>query len=131
MKYPGNVGELPTLTTALPMLVPSCHATGAAARLFVNVQSSMVGSVYFEMRVSGASGGADEVGLKLSYSPIPGFTLQESDFLKGNYIDKAVSWGGGKRLGLPAAVTGRNVSVRVAMNDASLYSLEVRCAPAP
>ena len=131
VKYPGNVGELPTLTTALPMLVPSCHATGAAARLFVNVQSSMVGSVYFEMRVSGASGGADEVGLKLSYSPIPGFTLQESDFLKGNYIDKAVSWGGGKRLGLPAAVTGRNVSVRVAMNDASLYSLEVRCAPAP
>ena len=43
------------------------------------------------------------------------------------YIGKAVSWGGGNRTGLPVAFAGKKLGVRVAMNDASLYSLEVRC----
>ena len=124
VRYP-KLEELPTVTTAIPLLVPK----GCPAALFVNVQTSMVGSAYFELRVSGrlAADGTARDRDGSSYSPVAGFTLAESDFLKGNYIARAVSWGGGKRTHLPAALAARNVSVRVAMNDASLYSLEVRC----
>ena len=89
----------------------------------------MVGSAHFELRVSGrlAADGTVRDRDGSSYSPVvAGFTLAESDFLKGNYIARAVSWGGGKRTHLPATLAAHNVSVRVAMN-ASLYSLEVRC----
>ena len=125
VRYP-KLEELPTVTTAIPLLVPKGCTEKAA--LFVNVQTSMVGSAYFELRVSGRlvdGSVGDSDGS--SYSPVAGFTLAESDFLKGNYIARAVSWGGGKRTHLPAALAAHNVSVRVAMNDASLYSLEVRC----
>lgn len=126
VRYP-KLEELPTVTTAIPLLVPtSCPAKAA---LFVNVQTSMVGSAHFELRVSGrlAADGTVRDRDGSSYSPVAGFTLAESDFLKGNYIARAVSWGGGKRTHLPATLAAHNVSVRVAMNDASLYSLEVRC----
>ena len=125
VRYP-KLEELPTVTTAIPLLVPKGCVEKAA--LFVNVQTSMVGSAYFELRVSGrlADGSVGDSDGS-SYSPVAGFTLAESDFLKGNYIARAVSWGGGKRTHLPAALAAHNVSVRVAMNDASLYSLEVRC----
>ena len=101
----------------------------------------MVGSIYFELRVSDPgvpiveanraaqrwepSASTSRSGER--YQPIAGFTLQESDFLKGNYIDKSVSWSGGNRTGLPATFAGQKLGVRVAMNDASMYSLEVRC----
>ena len=125
VRYP-KLEELPTVTTAIPLLVPKACPEKAA--LFVNVQTSMVGSAHFELRVSGrlADGSVGDSDGS-SYSPVAGFTLAESDFLKGNYIARAVSWGGGKRTHLPAALAAHNVSVRVAMNDASLYSLEVRC----
>ena len=136
MKYPGNVGELPTFSTAIPMHIPHC-APAQVARLFVNCETSMVGSIYFELRVSDPGVAIEEANRAArstsrstsgeGYHPIAGFTLQESDFLKGNYIDKSVSWSGGNRTGLPATFAGQKLGVRVAMNDASMYSLEVRC----
>lgn len=121
------------------MQVPRCPIP-QLAKLFANCQTSMVGSIYFELRISGsvtqrslvsaAEEGTAEGLLNSSwvrYHPVAGFTLQDSDFLKGNYINKAVSWGGGNRTGLSAAFAGQKLGVRVAMNDASLYSLEVRC----
>ena len=100
----------------------------------------MVGSIYFELRVSdnkhphaavGPEGVAQQPNslsrLAEGYHPVVGFTLQDSDFLKGNYIDKSVSWSGGNRTGLSASFAGQKLGVRVAMNDASLYSLEVKC----
>ena len=135
VKYPGNVGELPTLTTAIPMHVPRCPPP-QLARLFVNCKTSMVGSIYFELRISGSTtqhlheNAQQQLApsrLGEGYHPIAGFTLQDSDFLKGNYIDKSVSWNGGNRTGLSTNFAGQKLGVRVAMNDASLYSLEVRC----
>ena len=115
------------------MQVPHCPSP-QLARLFVNCQTSMVGSIYFELRISGSasqrSPTVKETALQPAsqYHPVAGFTLQESDFLKGNYIDKAVSWSGGNHTGLAASFAGQQLGVRVAMNDASLYALEVRCA---
>ena len=140
VKYPGNVGELPTFTTAIPMKVPRCP-TSQLAQLFVNCQTSMVGSIYFELRISGSATehslastpqNSSWIGLpatshRAGYHPVAGFTLQDSDFLKGNYIGKPVSWGGGNRTGLPASFAGQKLGVRVAMNDASLYSVEMKC----
>ena len=69
VRYP-KLEELPTVTTAIPLLVPtSCPAKAA---LFVNVQTSMVGSAHFELRVSGrlAADGTVRDRDGSSYSPV-------------------------------------------------------------
>ena len=58
--------------------------------------------------------------------PIPGLALSDSDAVKGSYIDKVVSWQHGRAQSLQA-FGGREFKLRVAMADASLYSIEFRC----
>ena len=95
--------------------------------LIVNVQTSMVGGAWFEMREQGNTGGPTSAAADTHAQchPIPGFVCADSDFLIGNYIGKPASWGGGKRRSL-GLVAGKLVGVRVAMNDAVYIFMDTR-----
>ena len=65
---------------------------------------------------------------------IPGFSLAESDMVKGNYINKTVSWrlpataqGHAQHSNSLTALEGRKVAVKIAMTDADLFSISIGC----
>ncbi len=53
-------------------------------------------------------------------TPIPGFTLDESDLIYGDSLDRRASWKGNRSV---AALSGKPVVLRFAMREADLYSL--------
>ena len=59
--------------------------------------------------------------------PLPGFSLDDADVVKGSYISKIVSWRHGQAQSLPREFEGRALKLKVAMADASLFALEFRC----
>lgn len=94
---------------------PQQYITGGL-EVHLNFESSVVGLVFVELQ--------DESG-----EPIPGHAMAEADPLRGNFVAKAATWRGGSSTLLGLA--GRTVRFRLAMVDASLFSVEVRCAGLP
>jgi hypothetical protein len=76
--------------------------------LEVNYATSAAGSLRFEL--------CDEGG-----AAYPGLTLADSEVLFGNELAHTVTWSGGSRLG---HLAGRQVRLRVELQDADLYSLQ-------
>jgi len=75
--------------------------------LLVNFSTSAAGSLRCEIQ--------DADG-----SPIPGFTLADSDELYGDSLDRAMSWKGIREL---KSLAGRPVRLRFELRDADLYAL--------
>ncbi len=72
---------------------------------------------------TGAAGGIrieiqDEEG-----KPVPGYTLEESESVVGDSIERAVRWKQARDL---RALAGRTVRLRFVMKDADIYSLQFR-----
>ena len=86
-------------------------ATSGGVQLFVNMETSVVGFVAIEVLDT------------------PGFTLAAADPLKGSATDAVASWGGGMRASL-SSLAGREVTLRVTLTDAKLFSLRLGCAGA-
>ena len=80
-------------------------------QLFVNMETSVVGFVAIEVLDT------------------PGFTLAAADPLKGSATGAVASWGGGMRASL-SSLAGREVTLRVTLTDAKLFSLRLGCAGA-
>ncbi len=77
-------------------------------RLKLNVQTSVAGSVKLEL-------------LGKKRKRIPGYTLGKSDAIKGNFIDKTVSWNGNEDV---SALAGEPVQIRFVMRDAKLFAFQ-------
>jgi hypothetical protein len=79
------------------------------SRLILNFSTSAAGSISVELQ--------DEHG-----EPIPGFTLEESEVIVGDRIERAVAW----REGDLKRFAGRPIKFRFVMKDADLYSIRFR-----
>jgi len=88
-------------------LMPSSPGVGDLM-LFMNCSTSAAGSIRCELQ--------DETG-----SPIPGYTLDESDEILGDGIRQAMSWQGGSEL---KQFSGKPIRLRFVMVDADLYSIQ-------
>ena len=128
----GDWNAPPTLTTvemSVPVdcappnrtVVPGTNSTrlSGGVQLLVNMQTSVVGSV--------------AVGVHGDSGP---YALANANAVVGNSLDAAASWGGGGGRGADAAASftsslsalaGQSVAFEVAMRDAKLFSLELRC----
>ncbi len=84
--------------------------TFAGARLHLNYSTSAAGSVRVEAQ--------DEQG-----DPLPGFELDQCLELVGDEIDRIVSWRAGSDM---SALAGRPVRLRIALQDADLFSIQWR-----
>jgi hypothetical protein len=81
--------------------------------LELNVHTGVAGLVFVELQ--------DHVG----GTPIPGYTLEESRPVRGNYVRAMFNWVGGSSL---TQLAGQKVLMRVRMTDAKLYSASFTCA---
>ena len=86
------------------------HETGGV-ELRVNAVTSVAGTLAVEVRQGD--------------KPVPGFTLADAAPIKGNVMAYAAAWGARASL---SSFAGQNISLRVAMADAKLYSLTLACA---
>ena len=106
--YDAAMGEQ-TLTTT-PLRLPP----GAPTSLFVNMLSSVGGSLRTEVLDA------------TTYTPLSGFSLNESTPLMGNFVRQAVSWrSGATRLPGGGGGGGRSVRLRFVGLSAKLFSFEV------
>eukprot|EP01051_Picozoa_sp_SAG22_P002755 SAG22_NODE_126_length_18820_cov_10.207788_2_plen_212_part_00 len=143
--------HIPTITT-VPLLVPSgcplprvnthSNDTVGGVVLRVNLQTSVVGFAMFELQ-HGGDGDGDEEGpgpgadgeqVEREGNPVPGYELDRSDHLKGNFIDHPASWWRGSsshakdgHTNSLSALAGRWVAVKVVLTDADLFSLTFDC----
>lgn len=78
--------------------------------LTLNMSTSAAGAVQVEVQ--------DETG-----TPIPGFTLADSDILIGDSLEEIASWKGKTDLN---QLAGRAVRFRFVMKDANLFSIKIR-----
>ena len=85
---------------------PAGNKTGAC-RLLVNCSTSAPGSLRVEIR--------DESG-----KPLPGYRLEDSRPLIGDFIERAVEWKNGPDV---KALAGKPVRLRFVLKDADLYSI--------
>lgn len=102
----------PSLTTTA-VRVPTDCAVDEELYVVVNAVTSVVGWVALEIMQQGTA--------------VPGYELSVANPLVGNFVRARATWGNGT----VAAVThlaGREVAFRVAMADASLYSIALRCS---
>jgi hypothetical protein len=76
-------------------------------RLLLNFSTSAAGGIRVELQ--------DTEG-----SPMPGYTLDDSNELIGNHIEREASWASGSDL---SALAGRPVRLRFAMKDADMFAL--------
>lgn len=82
----------------------------SGADLYINANTSAPGSIQIEL--------LDENG-----TPIPGFELDKSPVLTGNWIEKKVVWADGKSV---AELASKPVILRFVMKDADLYSIRFK-----
>jgi len=80
----------------------------AGTRLELNVDASVAGSVRVEVLDAGGK-------------PVAGFALADADAIKGNYVDKVVTWKGGEDV---SALAGKAVRLRFVMRDAAVYAFQ-------
>ncbi len=77
------------------------------SKLVLNVSTSAAGGVGVEVQ--------DHRGI-----PIEGFALSDCHEVFGDFLERTVTWGGGKNLG---ALSGKPVRLRFLLKDSDLYSL--------
>ena len=114
-------GRAPSFTTTSVTVPSDCpapeknitHIKGGV-ELIVNTETSVVGKV--------SVGILDQKGKSIS-----GFSIEDADPIQGNTVDAVASWGGGVIASLSNLSTA-SIQIQVAMRDAKLYSLELRCA---
>jgi len=73
-----------------------------------------------------ATSAAGEIRIEIQDSqgqPISGFSLQESQPLIGNEIERNVRWENGEDVG---QLSGKPIRLRFVMKDADLYALQVK-----
>jgi len=104
-----NITDLPALTTA-PVPIPSACQSGAVLR--INMQTGVAGIVATE--VQDANGTA-----------LKGYTLTESDPVKGSNLGAIPTWSQGQTVKLPNGLA--SVRVKLAMTDAKLFSVRTSC----
>lgn len=75
--------------------------------LELNVQTSVAGHVRVELLRNG--------------KPIPGYSADDADPIKGNFIAKTVTWNGQSDV---SSLAGEPVQVRFMMRDAKLYAFQ-------
>lgn len=90
--------------------VVTVPVTFEGERLELNVETSITGFVRVELQ--------DAYG-----TPIPGYTMKESDAIKGNYIAKTVTWQGNPDV---KSLEGTPIRIHLHMRDAKLYALQFR-----
>ena len=78
--------------------------------LYINASTSAPGSIQIEL-------------LDSNGAVIPGFELEKSPNLTGNWIAKKIVWADGKSL---AELAGKPVILRFVMKDADLYSIQFK-----
>jgi hypothetical protein len=96
-----------------PLAGGSCHTKPlifSGRRLHLNFATSAAGSLRVEFQ-------------DLEGRPVPGFSLDESDEIFGDSIDRVAHWAGGDDL---SALAGCPVRIRFALRDADLYSIQFR-----
>lgn len=76
--------------------------------LRLNIDTGAMGKAFLELR--NADG-----------QPIPGFTMEESEEIAGNYIDEKAYWGGKTDL---SAMEGTPVTIRFQLTRAKLYAFQ-------
>ena len=84
--------------------------TFSGSELVLNYGTSVLGGLRVEVQ--------DAEG-----RPIPGYTLDDSEEIWGDEIERVARWRGGSELG---QLAGQTVSLRFAMKEADLYSLRFR-----
>jgi hypothetical protein len=94
-------------------VLPHFALTGGV-QLTLNVETSVAGFVAVEVQTAGGT-------------PVSGMELNASDVTKGSAVGAVASWGGGALASL-SSLAGKDVQIRVAMTDASLYSIRLSCA---
>lgn len=80
--------------------------TFAGKQLSLNVSTSAAGSVRVEVQNSNGK-------------PFPGFSLNDSEEIYGDDLDRAVLWKGSPNL---AALSGKDIRLRFVVRDADIYS---------
>lgn len=105
-------GLYPSFTTVELTVPPLPCATGENVAISANMVTSVAGFV--------------AIGFEQAGKELDGFGLSDANRLKGNSLSAVATWG--TRGGSVNSLAGKQVSVRVAMADASLYSLNFVCA---
>lgn len=82
----------------------------SGSQLYLNFATSAAGSLRVEIQ--------DHDG-----SPVPGFTLEDSDEIFGDAIDRVAHWTRGSDL---SALSGRPIRLRFVLKDADLYAFQFR-----
>jgi len=93
---------------------PNETVTTGGVQLFVNMQTSVVGFVAIEVLHAGGLTAED-------------YALSAADPLKGSATNAVASWGGGAFASL-SGFAGQEISLKVTMADAKLFSLRLGCA---
>ncbi len=88
----------------------SAHATFGGGELVLNYDTSVLGGLRVEVQ--------DAEG-----RPIPGYTLDDSEEIWGDEIERVARWRGGSELG---QLAGQAIRLRFAMTEADIYSLRFR-----
>ena len=107
-----NNSLYPHLLTTELTVHADCPAPQQVA-LAVNMVTSVAGFV--------------AVGIVQNGQELAGYSLAEADRLKGNAISATATWSYGRNYAL-SAFSGQDIAFKVAMADASLYSLTLTCA---
>jgi hypothetical protein len=98
-----------TVDVSVPFL--ECHPNSTLS-VSLNFVTSVVGFV--------------AVGIEQNGFELKGYELEQCNRMKGNSINGTASWG--KNTGSVFSLVGERVAFRIALADASLYSVEFTCA---
>jgi len=81
----------------------------AGNSLHLNVQTSMAGGMQVELLRDG--------------EPIAGYSAAEADVIRGNFIDRTVTWNGSSDV---SALAGSPIQLRFVMRDTKLYAFQFK-----
>ena len=77
---------------------------------------------HLEVNFDGSAGGWLKVEIQdANGKPLPGYALSDADGLRGNAIQKTVTWQGRSEVG---GLAGHTVRLRFVMRDAKLYAFQ-------
>jgi hypothetical protein len=78
--------------------------------LHMNINTSAIGSAAVSI-------------LDSDGKPFPGFDVPDCDVIRGNFIDKTVTWGDKSDL---SKLEGKQIKLRILSRDSKLYSLQFK-----
>ena len=116
---------------------PSCHLRRYSLRLdgFTSILAQYAGGEVLtklftfngnELEINYSTSAAGEIRIEIQDAngkPFPGFTLEDSQTIIGNEIERIVSWKNGANL---KELTGKPVRLRIVMKDADLFSIRFK-----